>query len=226
MSVSGITDKIDDITRSTVEATTSLARAIEHAVASMPGSSTDMFLQPSVKAVVQQQIRDTLRDTPYCSGAGFASHIARTPTTQEFWVLEWWYKRADGNEEVNLDLDQATQQRLDFRTFAWFRHSPPDGEAYIHGPYVDYVCNTSYTLTSAVPVYHQGQFFGVAAVDLLVSRLEEELLACGTEERLVLTNLDKRIIFSTWPRYRVGDLLDSTGLSQCYQSDYFQLYQL
>lgn len=220
-----MTDKIEDITRSTVEATVALAREIERSVAEQPGNSTDMFLLPSVKAVLQQHIKTSLNQTPYCSGAGFASHIASTPTSQEFWVLEWWYKRADGVEQVNLDLDQATQQRLDFRTFEWFRHSPPDGQAYIHGPYVDYICNTSYTLTSAVPVYSKGQFMGVAAIDMLVSRIEDELLATARQQQVVLTNLDKRIFFSTVPRYRVGDLLDTTPLTLCYQSDYFRLYQ-
>ncbi|MRS15364.1 hypothetical protein GJV06_10760 [Enterobacteriaceae bacterium RIT691] len=220
-----MTDKIEDITRSTVEATVKLAQEIQQSVADQPGSSTDMFLLPSVKSVIQQHIKTSLSQTPYCSGAGFASHIASTPTTQEFWVLEWWYKRADGVEQVNLDLDQATQQRLDFRTFEWFRHSPPDGQAYIHGPYVDYICNTSYTLTSAVPVYSKGQFMGVAAIDMLVSRIEDELLATPRQQPVVLTNLDKRIFFSTLPRYRVGDLLDTSTLQQCYESDYFRLYQ-
>lgn len=226
MSLSAIIDKIEDITHSTVEATVSLAQEIEHSVAMMPKRSADLFLLPSVKTVLQQHIRQVLTETQYGSGAGFASHIESTPTTQAFWVLEWWYKRADGMEQVNLDLDQATQQRLDFRTFSWFRHSPDDGKASIHGPYVDYVCNTSYTLTSAVPVYSDGQFLGVAAIDMLVSRIEEELLACSAQQRVILTNRDKRIIFSTWPRYRVGDLLLSADLNPCYQNNYFVLYQL
>ncbi|EMF25414.1 hypothetical protein H262_00540 [Citrobacter freundii GTC 09479] len=139
-------------------------------------------------------------------------------------MLEWWYKKDNGLSQAHLDLDQATQQRLDFRTFEWFKHSPPAGKAYIHGPYVDYICNISYTLTSAVPVYYNDQFLGVAAVDLLVSQIEAELLSCAHPDYVILTNLENRIIFSSWPRFRVGELLSPANSTVVYQSDYFILY--
>ena len=201
-SLSALIRKIDDITASTVESTVALARSIHEAIAGVQKGS-------AVRSTVQQHIKSTLNNNHYCSGAGFASHIESTETTKEYWLLEWWYKKDNGLSQAHLDLDQATQQRLDFRTFEWFKHSPPAGEAYIHGPYVDYICNISYTLTSAVPVYYHDQFLGVAAVDLLVSQI---------------TNLENRIIFSSWPRFRVGELLSPAHSTVVYQSDYFILY--
>ncbi|MGI3452853.1 cache domain-containing protein, partial [Citrobacter arsenatis] len=206
-SLSALIRKIDDITVSTVDSTVALARSIHEAISGVQKASAEVVLDPSVRSTVKQHIKRTLNNNHYCSGAGFASHIESTATTKEYWLLEWWYKKDNGLSQAHLDLDQATQQRLDFRTFEWFKHSPPAGKAYIHGPYVDYICNISYTLTSAVPVYYNDQFLGVAGVDLLVSQIEAELLSCAHHDYVILTNLENRIIFSSWPRFRVGELL-------------------
>jgi len=144
---------------------------------------------------------------------------------REYWLLEWWYKKDKGLKQVSLDLDQATQQRLDFRTFEWFKTPVAEGKAYIHGPYVDYICNTSLTLTAAVPVLIQGQVLGVAALDILVSRVEEELLPLCGKEKIILTNLDGRIIFSTNPRLRIGELFRAEDQALIYQNSYALLYR-
>lgn len=214
-------EKIEDIGNRISEATVRLSRAIEQTAQSHPDPTPEMFLLTAVKSQIRLPIRQVLSDTPYCSGAGFASHIESTA----YWLLEWWYRRGDGGEQASLELDQATQQRLDFRTFEWFSHTPGDGKATVYGPYVDYICNTAYTLTSALPVYAGERFLGVAAVDILVARLERELLACADGQRVVLTNREQRIIFSTCPRQRTGDLLRDPRLRQVYQHGGFLLYQ-
>ncbi|WP_288821013.1 cache domain-containing protein [uncultured Leclercia sp.] len=224
--VSTLIDKIEDVTHSTVHSTVLLANAIQEAITRHPKGSVQTLLDPTLKALIQQEIKQTVNTSRYCSGAGFASHIEATATFNEYWLLEWWYKKANGLNQVNLDIDQATQQRLDFRTFEWFKLSPLQGEAFIHGPYVDYICNTSYTLTAAVPVYHEGHFVGVAASDILVGQLEEELLACSSAKGVILTNLENRIIFSSQPQSRVGDLLQSHQSEVIFESDYFRLHQI
>lgn len=75
-----------------------------------------------------------------------------------------------------------------------------------------------------MPVYYNDQFLGVAAVDLLVSQIEAELLSCAHSDYVILTNLENRIIFSSWPRFRVGELLSPANSTVVYQSDYFILY--
>lgn len=220
------THKIDDIIATTTKATVALAEQIESTLAAFRGDDPKLLRDPAVKRAIQEHIKKTLNDTPYCSGFGFASHIAGSAKEKEYWLLEWWYKKADGVKKVNLDLDQATQQQLDFRTFEWFKNAQKNGQAYIHGPYVDYVCNTSYTLTSAMPVYFHQHFIGVAAIDVLVSDVEKELLPLFNDHRVVLTNLDKRIIFSTCPEYRVGELLLTTKAVEIYNMEYCTLYSL
>ena len=221
-SLSALIGKIEDITRDITDATAQLARNIEQAALAQPTCAPEMFLQNAVKATLQQHIKSTLTQTPWCSGAGFASHIESTA----YWLLEWWYKRGAADEQANLELDQATQQRLDFRAFEWFSYAPASGQPRIHGPYVDYICNTAYTLTSALAVYGRGVFLGVAAVDVLVSRLEKALLPHVGEQRVVLTNTERRIIFSTCPRRHIGDLMEDEAPEPVYQNDYFLIYPL
>lgn len=225
-SMNALTGKIDDIINSTITSTGLLAHDIAASLAQVESDNLDFLLEPSTKRIIQEHVKQALNNNCYCAGAGFASHIASTRENKEYWLLEWWYKKAGGIAQVNLDLDQATQQRLDFRTFEWFKASATQEKAYIHGPYVDYICNTSYTLTCAVPVCFRHQFVGVAAIDILVSRVEEELLPWIDKEKVILTNAEKRIIFSTYPKYRVGDLLPAGDFSLLYQTDYFILYQL
>lgn len=224
-SLRNLSEKIDRIINSTIDSTGKLAKDIESTLAEIDGVNLEHLLEPSVRKTLQEHIKKTLNSHVYCSGAGFASHIEGMGNNKEFWLLEWWYKKADGVKEVNLDLDQATQQRLDFRTFEWFKKAPTVGNAFIHGPYVDYICNTSYTITSAVPVYFNQQFLGVAAIDLLVSRVEEELLPYASNDKVFLTNKERRIVFSSHPRFRVGDLLDLNLAELVHESDYFNLYQ-
>lgn len=224
-SLRNLCEKIDSIINSTIDSTGMLAKDIQLTLAEIEGVNLEHLLEPSVRKTLQEHIKKTLNSHVYCSGAGFASHIEATGDNKEFWLLEWWYKKADGVKQVNLDLDQATQQRLDFRTFEWFKQAPAVGNAFIHGPYVDYICNTSYTITSAVPVYFNQQFLGVAAIDLLVSRVEDELLPFATNDKVFLTNKDRRIVFSSHPKFRVGDLLDVSLASVVYENDHFNLYQ-
>lgn len=220
-----LSEKIDSIINSTIDSTGLLAKDIESSLADIKDVNLEHLLEPAVRKTIQECIKTTLNSNVYCSGAGFASHIENSASNKEFWLLEWWYKKADGVKQVNLDLDQATQQRLDFRTFEWFKQAPDVGNAFIHGPYVDYICNTSYTLTSAVPVYFNKQFLGVAAIDILVSRVEDELLPYAVNDKVILTNKDARIVFSTHPRFRVGDFLDTKSATLVYENAYFNLYQ-
>ncbi|OQP33266.1 cache domain-containing protein [Pantoea latae] len=219
--LSALTRKIDDIIHSTVESTGLLADEIRQ---SLKESRPEILLEPGVKTAIQSHIKQTLNSNLYCSGAGFASHIESAGAVREYWLLEWWYKKDKGLKQVSLDLDQATQQRLDFRTFEWFKTPVAEGKAYIHGPYVDYICNTSLTLTAAVPVVIDDKVLGVAALDILVSRVEEELLPLCGKEKIILTNPDGRIIFSTNPRLRIGELFKADEQQMIDQNSYTLLW--
>ncbi|MBT0723848.1 hypothetical protein HH682_05205 [Rosenbergiella sp. S61] len=176
------------------------------------------------KTTIENLINRTLSDSSFCSGAGFAYHADAPLNPQAKWSLYWIYK--DASHDTALELTPLTHQHLDFRTFEWFLKTKSLKGPYFHGPYVDYICNTSYTMTSAAPIFIQECFYGVAAVDILVSRIEDEILKFLPQPRLkmVLTNAFGRIIFSTLSGYRVGDILRSDALAVAHQHPLFSLY--
>ena len=176
------------------------------------------------KSAIEDLINQTLADNPFCSGAGFAYHADTVLNPQASWSLFWVYR--DSGYGSALELNQLTHQHLDFRTFEWFLKTKISKSHYFHGPYVDYICNTSYTMTSAAPIFSDNCFYGVAAVDILVSRIEEEVLRslASTPLKLVLTNCFGRIIFSTLTGYRVGDIVRGDQLTMSHQHPFFLLY--
>ena len=112
-------------------------------------SEDSLLLTPHIRHIFQNHIQTTLRQNPYCTGAGFASHIHMKSKDHDYWMLEWWLKDNNAIKQALFEQDQGTQQRLDFRTFEWFHKTHQHNTTYIHGPYVDYICNTDYTITSA-----------------------------------------------------------------------------
>lgn len=171
-------------------------------------------------------IQEKIKEYQYCSGAGFASHIRDIKDHSDYWLLEWWFKKSINSDNQKLDLDQATQQYLDFRTFDWFSDSKSSKATYIHGPYVDYICNTSYTLTAAHPIFIGNTFVGVAVIDLLVSTLEELLNDCFRKLKhdLLITNTEGRVILSNTPTFRVGSLIKDTSSFEMLNHTCFQIF--
>ncbi|HEX4721955.1 MAG TPA: hypothetical protein VH333_05540 [Pseudonocardiaceae bacterium] len=80
---------------------------------------------------------------------------------------------------------------------------------HVAGPYVDYACTTEYATTVAVPVHVDGVFLGVAAADVLVSRLEQRVLPALRRlgHSLALVNGAGRVIASASARYAPGHLV-------------------
>ena len=196
---------MQDITKNTVL----LAQALEQQLTPHMRHKQDLrdLLAMPVKLHTQNLIQQTLKQCEYADGAGFASHIE----DKDYWVLEWWFKQADAQTHQYLEIDQGTQQRLDFRTFEWFQQAYQTHKTYVHGPYVDYVCtaNTAYTTTTAHPILLNKTFIGVAVVDVLVSTLEYYLLPTlnKIKHAIVITNQDGRIVLSNVPKLRTGSII-------------------
>ncbi|WP_241609224.1 cache domain-containing protein [Rosenbergiella australiborealis] len=185
---------------------------------------SDIAVKSFPKQEIESFIHQTLAANDYCSGAGFAYHAESQLNPHHDWSLFWIYK--DNREGSALELNQLTHQHLDFRTFEWFLKTKSSKRNYFHGPYVDYICNTSYTMTSASPIVIQDCFYGVAAVDILVSRIEQEVLKAlmSSPIKIVLTNNIQRIIFSNHSGFRVGDILRGDRLLLGHQHSLFSIY--
>ncbi|MFF7395417.1 cache domain-containing protein [Achromobacter sp. NPDC008082] len=173
-----------------------------------PAPDSDLRLSAEQRRALQTHIQVALRLNPWCNGAGFASYAAPEGPEDGYWTLEWWHQEGRSLQQAQLERNQETRRRLDFRAFAWFDEPARRHRPIIEGPYVDYICNGAYTITAAHPVLVRDAFAGVAAVDVLVSTLDRMLLPAlrniGTPA-LVL-NADSRVVTSTAPGVRPGTL--------------------
>lgn len=197
---------IEDIANQTIILSEHLQGLLSHYV--QQPKDMRVLLSMPVKSDVQTHIQNILTTCQLADGAGFASHVSIQD--KDYWILEWWFKQDQTKEQQYLELDQGTQQRLDFRTFEWFKETEITKKTYIHGPYVDYLCSqsTAYTLTSAHPVFVNDLFMGVAVVDLSISTLEQQLLPVMNQTKydIVILNQDNRIVLSNVSRFRTGNI--------------------
>ena len=159
------------------------------------------------------------------SGAGFALY---NESKNKSWQLAWLYRPQHQPHQLanKFCLNKASQHLVDYQTFSWFSTVKKTKKGYLHGPYVDYICNSTYTLTYLYPVYFEKQLIGVAATDVMVGQLEQILRDSLANERLpvVMTTPSGRILFSNLPRYRVGELKPNDALTAYQQSQYFTLW--
>lgn len=199
---------LHEITQSACSAAANLAEQTQRILAhTVSANKEGIQLGAEQRQQLQAPIQAILHDHPWCNGAGFASY-SNAQAGEEVWSLEWWYQEAGAIEHAQLDRNQEIRKRLDFRVFDWFGQPANDHQAYVDGPYVDYVCNGDYTITTAHPVLVDGVFVGVAAVDMLVSTLDRLLapLLAAINNPVVVVNADRRVVLSTAPGVRVGTL--------------------
>ncbi|MFT4021555.1 MAG: cache domain-containing protein [Acinetobacter sp.] len=197
------------------DATFVLATQLQHLLNQDLTATQDLkiLLSAPYRQQVQHTIQNILNNYEHCNGAGFASHVASHSQNGDYWILEWWFKDESRIEQAHLELDQGTQQRLDFRTFDWFHQASASDQTYVHGPYVDYICNTAYTITAAHPIYVETQFIGVAVVDILVATLEKRLIQTIKQIGcpVIITNQSDRVIISSLAKVRVGSIFKGNG---------------
>lgn len=166
-------------------------------------------LSSAERLSLQHEIKTALYQSSYSQGMGFASYRPETQEEQDYWTLEWWYKKEGQLQQAQLENYQNAQRFLDFRSFEWFQQPAQNKQPCIYGPYVDYICNGAYTITIAHPVMLNHQFIGVIAIDLLVSALEKLLIPKlkKIKQKAVIINDSARVISSNDVSIRIGTLL-------------------
>ncbi|CDL81889.1 cache domain-containing protein [Xenorhabdus szentirmaii] len=201
-----VKDTLEGIMDNAARSAAGLAEFVVNILHQQPRTSVGT-LTVEQRQALQNGIRDCLNATPFCNGAGFASH-AQSGDEPGYWTLEWWFKDGHHIHPLQLERSQETCQRLDFRTFDWFDQPACRHRPYIEGPYVDYVCNGDYTITASHPVMIGKMFVGVAAVDVLVSTLERQLqpVLSALGRPALIVNSQGRVVISTTPRIHTGAL--------------------
>ncbi|MGZ8804534.1 MAG: PDC sensor domain-containing protein, partial [Microbacterium sp.] len=108
------------------------------------------------------------------TGSGFVAAPGLLSDAQ--WHLAWWLGGAAGIRRLATIDDPSNDQFRDYTTLEWWRFPARTGARHVTGPYVDYVCTDDYTVTITTPVTVGGRLLGVVGMDVLVDRLERELL--------------------------------------------------
>lgn len=143
-------------------------------------------------------------------GAGFIAALDWLADARSH--LAWW----QGADRVKLVLasQSVNKEQIDYSELEWYRVPQSTGHSHVAGPYVDYLCSDEYTITVAAPVDLDGEFVGVAGLDLLIDQVERDLLprlrAFGDDISIV--NGVGRVLLSTSARRETGDSIRGAAL--------------
>lgn len=209
MQVSRAVHMLDRLISDAQIAAENLARVTEEILSDqIIGQACGLRLSCQHRQALIVPIHATLQRNPWCNGAGFASYAPPTSVEEGYWTLEWWFQEGQNIRKAQLEQNQELRQRLDFRAFDWFGQPARRHKPFMEGPYVDYICNGAYTITAAHPVLIDKNFAGVAAVDLLVSKLDHLILPAlvAIEQPALIVNGEGRVVTSTCPQLRPGSL--------------------
>jgi hypothetical protein len=155
-------------------------------------------------------------DEPLLIGAGFIAspELVRGRDVH----FSWWLGPLEANpvfgattEPAKLDLATRyyTDYLRDFRSLEWYSIPESTHQTHITGPYVDHLCACDYIITITAPVEVDGAMIGVVGADLLVKRLERELLPAllAIDRPVSLVNEAGRVMVSTDPALAAGSVL-------------------
>jgi hypothetical protein len=162
--------------------------------------------------VVEASAVSALAADGLITGSGFVA--APGLLSDAHWHLAWWLGGAAGIRRLATIDDPSNDQFRDYTTLEWWRFPARTGTRHVTGPYVDYVCTDDYTVTITTPVTVGGRLLGVVGMDVLVDRLERELLpllrTAGVP--IAVVNASGRIVTSTDSRREPGSMLRLEGL--------------
>ena len=163
--------------------------------------------------VVQAQAVPALAADGLITGAGFVA--APGLLSDAHWHLAWWLGGAAGIRRLATIDDPSNDQFRDYTALEWWRFPARTGARHLTGPYVDYVCTDDYTVTITTPVIVGGRLLGVVGMDVLVDRLERELLPLlrANGAPIAVVNASGRIVTSTDARREPGSMLRLDGLT-------------
>ena len=134
-------------------------------------------------------------------GAGFCGSDA---VMGEGNPLAWW--QGSDRHLLASSTFGPGQAAIDLERLEWFRVPKHTGAQHVAGPFVDYLCSNDITLTSSMPVLVDGEFWGVACADVLISRIEECLLpSIRGVEGAALVNAHGRVVVAADPDRETGD---------------------
>lgn len=166
-----------------------------------PTAETLASLRPSIRTLLDRH-RGLVAGSGVITAPGLLGDEPR-------WLEWWWVDSVGSVRPLRVNLDQQAPEFFDYTTAEWYAVPVHESRRHLAGPYVDYFCSNTYTMTFAVPVHVAGRPIGVAAADVLVSVLEQRLTPIlrriGTGA--VVTSGSGRVIASGSAEHAPGELL-------------------
>lgn len=143
-------------------------------------------------------------------GAGFIAAVDSLADARSH--LAWW--QGQDRAQLVLAAQSVNKEHIDYSELEWYRVPQQTGRAHVAGPYVDYLCSDEYTITIATPVLLDGDFVGVAGLDLLIDRVERDLTArlATIGGDISVINGIGRVLLSTSNRRETGDSIRGAEL--------------
>jgi hypothetical protein len=159
--------------------------------------------------------RAAVADAGPITGAGFVA--APGLLADATWHLSWWLG-GPGQELRRLRAvsDPAAEGFRDYTMLEWWRAAVDAETPHLTGPYVDYVCTEDYAITITTRVVAGGRLLGVCGADVLVDRLEHDLLPAlrSCDAPAALVNATGRVLTATPSRIEPGSILRLDGLAE------------
>jgi hypothetical protein len=123
--------------------------------------------------------------------------------------LFWFQHGERGLRRLRLNVDPADINVYDYLDMDWYTKAEQTRRPVLYGPYVDYTGSDHFVLTLTLPVVHEGRFLGVTGGDLLMTRMEVELVPVlnQVEAETVVVNADRQVVMSNSARWIPGDRL-------------------
>ncbi|PPL20090.1 cache domain-containing protein [Microterricola pindariensis] len=145
-------------------------------------------------------------------GAGFIAAVDLLTGARNH--LSWW--QGDDRGKLVLAAQSVNKEFIDYSDFEWFRVPMMTGAPHVAGPHVDYLCSDEYTVTVAAPVHIDGDFVGVAGLDMLIDSVERQLLPrlSALGEPVTLVNGVGRVVLSTDAAHTTGDAVRGGRLAE------------
>ena len=187
------------------------------AVEAAGAGNSNARIDPLVYSLVEPEL--TAAD-PLIVGAGFIA--APEKDLSQALHFAWWLGPLSDNpllgtttkpSRLDLASREYAQYLRDFRAFEWYQVPEATRAGHITGPYVDHLCTCDYILTLTVPVGVGGSMRGVVGADILVRRLEPEVLPLlrAAESAIALVSSSGRVILSVSPTLRVGSVVSDAS---------------
>ncbi|WP_324789314.1 cache domain-containing protein [Streptomyces sp. H51] len=155
-------------------------------------------------AKVQKLLVELVAEDRLAVGYGFAAAPGQIDGQDRY--IAWWQRQGERVVRLRLNFDPMSVDVYDYLQMEWFQLARQPRGRVAYGPYVDYSGSELYVVTAAVPIVADGDFLGVAGVDLSVGDLERRLIAVlrGARTEAVLVNAERRVVAANTPRWVIG----------------------